>query len=325
MNPKAAPRVVIGLSAVVVAVGPHGPEVLLSRTGDATGLPFGSFDPAGHRTFELAVRDFVTAQTGFALGYVEQLYTFGDKGREAPLADMGASASAHDSTRVVSVGYLALAAPVEQAPVRAGIWSDWRAFFPWEDQRGSGGARALAALEPSLRSWADSADKAARVALAFGLGGASWHEERVLERYELLYEAGLVPEAARDRSRMKGLPFDLHAWSGPAAGTPMASDHRRILATAMGRLRAKIKYRPIVFDLAPPVFTLGELQDLVEGLCGVRLHKQNFRRALERSGLVEPTGAMRQETGGRPAKLFAKSPVSRTEGAPGLSLPLARR
>jgi hypothetical protein len=109
------------------------------------------------------------------------------------------------------------------------------------------------------------------------------------------------------------------------AGDPLASDHRRILATAIGRLRAKIKYRPIIFDLAPETFTLTELQDLVEALCGVVLHKQNFRRTLERSGLVEPTGAVRLETGGRPAKLFVKSAISRTAGAPGLSLPLARR
>ena len=81
---------VIGLSAVVVAIK-DGEAVALTvrqRTpgGDLTGLPFGPFDPGGHRTFELALRAFVTEQTRFDLGYVEQLYTFGDKGRDAPLA-----------------------------------------------------------------------------------------------------------------------------------------------------------------------------------------------------------------------------------------------
>eukprot|EP01035_Chromulina_nebulosa_P015252 gene15252-20211_t len=47
-------------------------------------LPFGPFDPAEDRTFERALRAFVTAQTGFGLGFVEQLYTFGDAGRAAP-------------------------------------------------------------------------------------------------------------------------------------------------------------------------------------------------------------------------------------------------
>ena len=63
------------------------------RTDQASrlvGLPFGPFDPLDHRTFELALREFVTRQTRFELGYVEQLYTFGDRGRGAPVADIGA-------------------------------------------------------------------------------------------------------------------------------------------------------------------------------------------------------------------------------------------
>ena len=88
--------VVIGLSAVVVAIH-EGEAVVLTvrpRAEGQEGLPFGPFDPQGHRTFELAMRAFVTAQTRFDLGYVEQLYTFGDKGRDAPLADMGAQSEA---------------------------------------------------------------------------------------------------------------------------------------------------------------------------------------------------------------------------------------
>ena len=105
----ASTGIVIGLSAVIMAVQDGEGLVLTVRghdeAGHATlaGLPFGPFDPDGRRTFELALRAFVTEQTGFDLGYVEQLYTFGDKGRDAPLADVGAGAA-----RVVSVGYLAL-------------------------------------------------------------------------------------------------------------------------------------------------------------------------------------------------------------------------
>src|SRR5277367_2019300 len=108
------PGIVIGLSAVVVAVESRQAMVLTVRphdpqTGQASplaGLPFGPFDPDGHRTFELAMRAFVTEQTRFQLGYVEQLYTFGDKGRDAPLADLGAEMGA-GGARVISVGYLA--------------------------------------------------------------------------------------------------------------------------------------------------------------------------------------------------------------------------
>ena len=91
-----------------------------------------------------------------------------------------------------------------------------------------------------------------RARLCFGIGGIAWDEEKVLERYELLYEAGLVKEAQRDRqSAPPGGPV-------PSLGADMVFDHRRILATAMGRLRAKMKYRPVVFELMPPEFTLLE-------------------------------------------------------------------
>ncbi|MDI6626057.1 MAG: NAD regulator, partial [Brevundimonas sp.] len=75
----------IGLSAVVIALR-DGKACVLTTPGDdgALALPFGPFDPARDRTFELALRAFVTAQTGFRLGFVEQLYTFGDLGRASP-------------------------------------------------------------------------------------------------------------------------------------------------------------------------------------------------------------------------------------------------
>ena len=84
----------------------------------------------------------------------------------------------------------------------------------------------------------------------------------------------------------------------------MASDHRRILATAIARMRGKLKYRPVIFDLMADNFTLSALQAVVEAILGLRLHKQNFRRALDRTGMVEGTGKMETSTGGRPAELF---------------------
>lgn len=85
-------------------------------------------------------------------------------------------------------------------------------------------------------------------------------------------------------------------------------DHRRILATAMSRMRAKIKYRPVIFDLMPANFTLLQLQRSVEGISGGVLHKQNFRRLVEGAGLVVATGKLSSEMGGRPAKLFRFRP-----------------
>jgi hypothetical protein len=309
--------VVIGLSAVVVAIRDGEAMALTVRPpGEALmGLPFGPFDPEGHRTFELAMRAFVRAQTRFDLGYVEQLYTFGDKGRDAPLADMGAGRA-----RVISVGYLALAPAALDSHSADSEWRPWSRFFPYEDWR-AGRPAALAHIEPALRRWAGGdGQRLARARLAFALDGAPWNEERVLERYELLYEAGLAPEAARDRG--DAAPEGELA---KAVGEPMFSDHRRILATALSRLRGKLKYRPVVFELMPEAFTLSALQRAVEAIAGVPLHKQNFRRALERAELVEGLGRLEPDTGGRPAELFrfrreilAARPVS------GLSLQLQR-
>jgi hypothetical protein len=106
----------------------------------------------------------------------------------------------------------------------------------------------------------------------------------------------------------------------------MESDHRRILATAVGRLRGKIKYRPVVFELMPPAFTLLQLQRTVEALAGVRLHKQNFRRLVEQQGLVEETGAISAATGGRPARLVRyRREVLLERPTPGLRLRPGRR
>jgi hypothetical protein len=99
----------------------------------------------------------------------------------------------------------------------------------------------------------------------------------------------------------------------------MISDHRRILATALGRIRGKLKYRPVVFELLPSTFTLLQLQRLVESLAGVRLHKQNLRRLVEKGRLVEGTGQFDVRTGGRPAELFRfRREVLQERPAPGL-------
>src|SRR5215831_18359140 len=202
-------------------------------------------------------------------------------------------------------------------------WQNWYRFFPWEDWR-SGKPAALSPLEDRLGCWVEQAAsqperqlREERVGLAFA---AAWNEELVLERYELLYEAGLIQERWRDLGR------PMPSGDGPTFGVPMAADHRRILATAIGRLRGKIKYRPVVFELMPPSFTLLQLQRTVEALSGVRLHKQNFRRLVEQQGLVEETGGISAETGGRPARLVRfRREVLLERPAPGLRLRAARR
>ena len=314
--------VVIGLSAVVVAIHDGEAVALTVRPPgqELPGLPFGPFDPAGDRTFELALRAFVTEQAGLDLGYVEQLYTFGDKGRDAPLADLGEVAGRH-AARVISVGYLALAPAALASHSPNSEWQPWSRFFPWEDWR-EGRPAALAKIEPALNRWAGAdAQRLSRARWLFALQGAPWNEERVLERYELLYEAGLAPEAARDR----GEPLEQPEILAAPLGQPMISDHRRILATALSRLRGKLRYRPVVFELMPEAFTLSALQRGVEAIMGAPLHKQNFRRALERAALVEGLGRLETDTGGRPAELFRfRREALRARPVSGLSIPLVR-
>jgi len=176
-----------------------------------------------------------------------------------------------------------------------------------------------------LDDWAGRAEKPEpgrplsrreRVRFCFGAGGSPWDEEKVLDRYELLYEAGLVEEARRD-----GRAAALARSRLPTLGEPMRFDHRRILATAIARLRAKLKYRPVVFELMAHEFTLTELQRTVEAISGRRLHKQNFRRLVEAAALVEPTGDTSTATGGRPAALYRfRREVVQERPSPGLRL-----
>ncbi len=297
----------IGLSAAIVSVEGERPSVLVvSHEGSDDALPFGPFDPAHHRTLESGLRKWVGEQTRFDLGYTEQLYTFGDKGRHL-------SSSGDGSARVVSVGYLALTRQGKEAPETQ--WRGWYHYFPWEDWRDQKPAMIDGAILPALRKFVKEAPNAEavelrreRVNMCFGEG---WDEERVLERYELLYEAGLVEEFYRDA----GKPVK------QALGTAMQFDHRRILATAIARLRGKLKYRPLVFELMAPAFTLLELQRAVEALAGLRLHKQNFRRLVAEQGLVEGTGKFSAPARGRPAELFRfRREVLRERQAPGVRL-----
>jgi len=317
-----SPSIVIGLNAVIVAVTDEEPRLLTverSEHGMAgpgahdPALPFGPLDPSGHRTLELGLRAWVREQTGLELGYVEQLYTFGDRHRDPRERSGG--------PRVLSIAYLALVREGRVAGAGQARWRGFYEFLPWEDRRAGRPALVEKVIAPALGRWVGEATdgerrraRRERVDIAFGLRGAAFDTERVLERYELLYEAGLVSEARRDERRPARR-------GGPGAGEPMALDHRRLLATALGRLRGKLKYRPVVFELLPATFTLLRLQRVVEALAGVRLHKQNFRRLVEQGGLVEGTGVIEARPVGRPAELFCfRREALRERLAPGVGV-----
>lgn len=316
-RPSTTPAVrVVAADLIAVLVAVTGGEPRVATIGEANALPSGPFE-LGHRSLQSGLRAWVEAQTAHPLGYVEQLYTFADRDRSGEDPEQ----------RVISISYLGLTRE-EPAGAAASGWRSWYDYFPWEDFRAGKPALCDAVLAPRLKAWADAAADAKagrerwqRAAITFGFDGRGWNEELVLQRYELLFEAGLVPEAARDRPATGMAPAEIPA----LPGRPMLSDHRRILATGIARLRAKIKYRPVVFELMPPTFTLLQLQRTVEALAGHLLHKQNFRRLIEQQDLVEETGAISAETGGRPAKLFRfRHEVLAERAVAGTKLPLSR-
>jgi len=318
---RAYPDLLVGLNAVILAVTRDQPRVLTVGPQDSNAghsaaplrsLPFGSFDAEKDRTLELCMRRSVFEQTDSELGYVEQLYTFADKGRD-PRERLGGG-------RVLSVGYLALVQEKDLAEAENTSWENCYDYFPWEDWR-DGRPDVVDEIETALLEWAKGrGELRERVEICFGLGNAGWDAYKVLERYELLYEAQKISEFWFDR----GQPAE-HSMC-QRLGRPMAFDHRRILATALGRVRGKLRYRPVVFELIPENFTLLRLQQVAEALTGLRLHKQNFRRQVERSGLVEGTGQREQKTGGRPAELFRfRRAVLRERRAPGMATLHRRR
>ena len=309
--------------AVLVAITDHTARVLTVDQGKL--LPNGPLMPL-HRSLQAGVRQWVEEQTQQPLGYLEQLYTFVDTNRRNV-----------DGHALVYVSYLGLVQEQEtqtQQLQSQALWRDWYDYFPWENHLNGMPSMIVDFIVPALLDWADKAKSSIaqqrrrqRIELCWGLTEPlltnaestdmyassetiidsvyerkEWVAEHVLLRYEMLYEAGLIPESPTyaPSQQKNSLPAD---WS-QFIGMPMYYDHRRVIATAISRLRAKIEYRPLIFGLMPDVFTLSQLQQSVEALSGVRLHKQNFRRLLDSQNLVIETGQSSSAQRGRPAKLY---------------------
>ena len=301
------------LVAVLVAVTSGEPRVLTIQ--DQSALPSGPFE-LDHRSLQSGLRAWVERQTRLPLGYVEQLYTFADRDRAGTTAK-----------HVISVSYLGLTREQPATGEYEASWRSWYEYFPWEDHRQGEPPLIEKTLRRGLLAWVSATpDKATRLvrrqraAMLFGFDDHAWNEDLVLQRYELLFEAGLIPEALRGHASPPA--SDKTAIAAP--GRAMILDHRRILATGIARLRAKIKYHPVVFELMPETFTLLQLQRCIEALAGRLLYKQNFRRLIEQQDLVEETGEMSLDTGGRPAKLFRfRRAVFAERAVAGSKLPIA--
>ena len=336
---KTSQPTIVDLTAVIVAVTDNEPRILLveSEPTQSTGgtgttadsklpasrlsLPNGPFNPDTDESLESGLRSLVEAQTGLDLYYVEQLYTFGNRNRD--LREIGGG------PRIVSVAYIALAYE-ELVDEPNANWHDWYRFLPWEDWRLGQPALINEHIAPALRRWVQDSrnlgnrrQRQERVNVTFGLRNTAEMDSVLCpERYELLYEAGLADEARRDHLSDEN---SSSTTSCEEMGTPLSSDHRRILATALGRLRGKLAYRPVVFELLPGEFTLLQLQRVVEALSGAELHKQNFRRLVNNANLVESIGRNTALGRGRPAELFRfRREVLGEKLTVGLSRPMLR-
>ena len=283
---EAPPQSIVELVPVLIAVTDDGLRVLTVAQG--TLLPNGPLSPL-RNSLQAGVKLWVAKQTSQPMGYVEQLYTFVDTCRQNG-----------QGLPVLYVSYLGLVREAADSILHPDAkWQDCYGYFPWEDLRTDGGRRD--AVVSRLRIWANSADteevrqkRLKRIHLCWGVEPENWSEEYVLQRYEMLYESGLIAEAAEPQAN-----FDFSL-----TGQPMRHDHRRVLATALSRLRAKIKYRPVIFELMPPEFTLLQLQNSVEAISGRLLHKQNFRRQIQQQNLIEPSDTGVSGSKGRPAQLY---------------------
>lgn len=112
----------------------------------------------------------------------------------------------------------------------------------------------------------------------------------------------LVPP---DRSRLRPGSDALEAgWLPAYEPPPLAFDHREILDYAVTRLRYKLEYTALAFELLPTEFTLTELQEAYEHILNQALDKRNFRRKMLHAGILEQTGRCREGGQHRPARLY---------------------
>ena len=118
--------------------------------------------------------------------------------------------------------------------------------------------------------------------------------------YYALVAADRSPlSAGTDASAARWWPVDDH----PA----LAFDHGRILEYALERLRNKLEYTTVGFQLLPKKFTLTQLQHVYEAILGRTLDKRNFRRKMELLDILRPLKEWAREGASRPAQLFTFS------------------
>ncbi len=187
----------------------------------------------------------------------------------------------------------------EEAP-QAGRWSLPGTFVGMAESLEDAARRALATK-------AHVADVFLEQLYTFGAPDRDPRTRVLSVAYYALVDAGRLSSAELRRVRVpwegeEGGPVEVVAADGEAL--PLAFDHAEILGMAVKRLRGKLDYTPIGFQLLPERFTLRQLQDVHETILGRPLNKDSFRRRMLASGQLEATGEREDEVEHRPAELF---------------------
>lgn len=94
------------------------------------------------------------------------------------------------------------------------------------------------------------------------------------------------------------------AWFSVVDLPSLAFDHDKVLQAALSRLKGKVVYQPIGFELLPPKFTLSQLQRMYEVIVEKELDKRNFRKKVLSMGLLEELDEVEQDVAHRAARLY---------------------
>jgi 8-oxo-dGTP diphosphatase len=116
----------------------------------------------------------------------------------------------------------------------------------------------------------------------------------------------LVPTGAPFR-REGGSDAAQAQWFPASSLPPLAFDHTEIARYALRRLRYKLEYTAVGFELLPEEFTLTQIQSTYEVVLGEKLDKRNFRRRILEADVIEPTPNIHSGEG-RPARLYRYRP-----------------
>jgi hypothetical protein len=134
----------------------------------------------------------------------------------------------------------------------------------------------------------------------FTYGGPQRHPARSLISVVYYALISLDPQLIEHQA-------DKYTWQTATTPPPLAMDHAEILSYALRRLRYKLEYTAVGFELLPETFTLSELQKTYEMILGETLDKRNFRRRILQGGIIEATEDFRSGEG-RPARLYRYRP-----------------